>query len=247
MVVIEVAAKLSFSFPVFFHVAILDNTPRGRYKAVHNLICGFDPDDIDNDDVRKYIVANGIVSGYINGNRPISDTLTSRYLSMSREEQINHIRMVGLQQPLLAANALVHLLNTGLIDMDPNDIERYLGLSNSESTEAFLADMLTLAIKHRLKQPLSKATREMLARIRENLNVNDNAPIADSPEDTGLLEDAAHQRIDRIYLSCLLLCAIMNPNLPDTIHSIQPPRLLLPHMTSESLNMSGIATNTAPA
>ena len=70
--------------------------------------------------------------------------------------------------------------------MDPNDIERYLDLSNSESTEAFLADMLTLAIKHRVKQPLSKATREMLVRIRDNLNVSENAPIADSPEDEAL-------------------------------------------------------------
>jgi len=184
-------AKLSFSFPVFFHVAILDNTPRGRYKAVHNLICGFDPDDKDNADVKEYTVANGIVTGYINGNRPISDALTSRYLSMSREEQINHIRMVGLQQPLLAANALVHLLNSGLIDMDPNDIERYLGLSNSESTEAFLADMLTLAIKHRVKQPLSKATREMLVRIRDNLNADDNTSTGEAPEEAAVWEDAA--------------------------------------------------------
>ena len=185
------AAKLSFSFPVFFHVAILDNTPRGRYKAVHNLICGFDPDDKDNDDVREYTVANGIVTGYINGNRPISEALTSRYLSMSREEQINHIQMVGLQQPLLAANALVYLLNSGLIDMDPNDIERYLYLSNSESTEAFLADMLTLAIKHRVKQPLSKATREMLVRIRDNLNADNYASPGASPEDEALPDASA--------------------------------------------------------
>jgi len=177
------AAKLSFSFPVFFHVAILDNTPRGRYKAVHNLICGFDPDDKDNADVREYTVANGIVTGYINGNRPISEALTSRYLGIPREEQINHIRMVELQQPRLAANALVYLFKNGLIDMDPNDIERYLDLSNSEPAEEFLADMLTLAIKHRGKQPLSKATREMLVRIRDNLNANENAPMADSSED----------------------------------------------------------------
>ena len=177
------AAKLSFSFPVFFHVAVLDNTPRGRYKAVHNLICGFDPDDKDNDDVREYTVANGIVTGYINGNRPISEALTSRYLGIPREEQINHIRMVELQQPRLAANALVYLFKNGLIDMDPNDIERYLDLSNSEPAEEFLADMLTLAIKHRGKQPLSKATREMLVRIRDNLNANENAPMADSSED----------------------------------------------------------------
>jgi hypothetical protein len=183
MAVIEMAAKLSFSFPVFFHVAILDNTPRGRYKAVHNLICGFDPDDKDNADVREYTVANGIVTGYINGNRPISEALTSRYLGIPREEQINHIRMVELQQPRLAANALVYLFKNGLIDMDPNDIERYLDLSNSEPAEEFLADMLTLAIKHRGKQPLYKATREMLVRIRDNLNANENAPMADSSED----------------------------------------------------------------
>ena len=183
MAVIEMAAKLSFSFPVFFHVAILDNTPRGRYKAVHNLICGFDPDDKDNAEVREYTVANGIVTGYINGNRPISEALTSRYLGIPREEQINHIRMVELQQPRLAANALVYLFKNGLIDMDPNDIERYLDLSNSEPAEEFLADMLTLAIKHRGKQPLSKATREMLVRIRDNLNANENAPMADSSED----------------------------------------------------------------
>ena len=191
MVVIAVAAKLSFSFPVFFHVAVLDNTPRGRYKAVHNLICGFDPEDKDSDDVREYTVANGIVTGYINGNRPISEALTSRYLSMPRDEQINHIRMVGLQQPRLAANALIHLLKSGLIDMDSSDIERYLELANAESTEAFLSDMLTLAIKHRVKQPLSKATREMLAHIRESLNADENAPISDSPAEATVPEDAA--------------------------------------------------------
>ena len=185
------AARLSFSFPVFFHVAILGNTPRGRYKAVHNLICGFDPDDKDNDDVREYTVANGIVTGYINGNRPISEALTSRYLSIPREEQINHIRMVGLQQPLLAANALVHLLNSGLIDMDPNDTERYLDLFNSEPTEEFLSDMLTLAIKHRVRQPLSKATRAMLAQIRDRLNADDNTSTGDSAEDAAHRMDSA--------------------------------------------------------
>ena len=185
------AAKLSFSFPVFFHVAVLDNTPRGRYKAVHNLICGFDPEDKDSDDVREYTVANGIVTGYINGNRPISEALTSRYLSMPRDEQINHIRMVGLQQPRLAANALIHLLKSGLIDMDSSDIERYLELANAESTEAFLSDMLTLAIKHRVKQPLSKATREMLVRIRDNLNADDNTSTGEAPEEASVREDAA--------------------------------------------------------
>ena len=183
------AARLSFSFPVFFHVAILDNTPRGRYKAVHNLICGFDPDDKDNDDVREYTVANGIVTGYINGNRPISEALTSRYLSMPRKEQINHIRMVGLQQPLLAANALVYLLNSGLIDMDPSDTGRYLDLFNTEPTEEFLSDMLTLAIKHRVRQPLSKATRTMLAHIRESLNADENASRGHLSEDTSLPDE----------------------------------------------------------
>ena len=181
-VVIDV--KLAFSFPVFFHVAVLDNTPRSRYKAVHYLICGFDPDEKDNEAVSEFTVANGIVTGYINGSRPISEILTSRYLRLSREEQIDHIRKVGLQQPRLAANALVQLFKSGMIDMDPDDIQRYLELSNTESTEEFLSDMLTLAIKHRVKQPLSPSVRAMLKAIREGLTANAETASVEVPTET---------------------------------------------------------------
>lgn len=176
--------KLSFSFPVFFHVAVLDNTPRSRYKAVHYLICGFDPEEKDNGAVSEFTVANGIVTGYINGSRPISELLTSRYLSLSREEQVNHIRKVGLQQPRLAANALVQLLKSGMIDMDPDDIERYLELSNTEPTEEFLSDMLTLAIKHRVKQPLSTSVRSMLKSLREGSAADEEASSVEAPTET---------------------------------------------------------------
>ena len=177
------ATKLAFTFPVFFHVAILGNTPRGRYKAVHNLICGFNPDDKGNGEVQEFIVANGIVTGYINGSRPISETLTSRYLGLSREAQINHIRLVGLQQPSLAANALVQLWKSGMIDMDQDDIERYLILSDTESTEEFLSDMLTLAIKHRVKQPLSASVRTMLVNLRDGVAADEGASL-DAAEPT---------------------------------------------------------------
>ena len=60
--------KLDFTFPVFFHTAIVGNTPIGKHRAVQYLIQGYDPEMPE----KEMEVSKSIIAGYITGARPIS-------------------------------------------------------------------------------------------------------------------------------------------------------------------------------
>jgi len=162
----SISRKLVFTFPVFYFTAIFNNTALGKHRATHMLICGFDPDDSSVPDANKLTISNTISTGYISGNRPISENLTSHYLNCSRDDHRNRIRKLGIQNATMAVGALVQLLRSNNLSLDSTSISAMLTLSSSETAEEFLVDMLTLAIKHRVKQPLSKEEQSYLMNLR---------------------------------------------------------------------------------
>ena len=176
----SISRKLVFTFPVFYFTAIINNTALGKHRATHMLICGFDPDDISVPDAKKLTISNTISTGYISGNRPISENLTSHYLNCSRDDHLNRIRKLGIQNPTMAVGALVQLLKSSNLNLDGTSTSAMLTLSSSETAEEFLVDMLTLAIKHRVKQPISKEEQNYLVGLRRAIDNADEVPDADN-------------------------------------------------------------------
>ena len=157
-----IGRKLDFTFPVFFHTAILGNTPIGKHRAVQYLIQGYDPEMPE----KEMEVSKSIIAGYITGTRPISESLTSRFLSLTPAERVEHIKSVSLIHPSDSVNGLVKLMADGNLSMATSDVAKYTDIAKSESADSFLAEMLTLSIKHRIRQKLSASEIEFLTELK---------------------------------------------------------------------------------
>ena len=175
----SISRKLAFTFPVFYFTAIIDNTPLGKHRAAHMLICGFDPDDKSIPATEKLTISNTISTGYISGSRPVSENLTSHFLSSSRADRLSRITKLGIRNSTIAVAALVRLLKSDILNLDGTSISVMLNLSSTESSDEFLVDMLTLAIKHRVKQPLSKEEQSYLMSLRHGVAGSDENTRAD--------------------------------------------------------------------
>lgn len=171
--------KGPFSFPVFFHIAIFGNAALGKYQASHMLIIGKNPDEPEGTE-RDLCFSSSISTLYIRGRRAISKSLTAHFLSLTKDQIIHRIQMVGLKRPSVSVKAILWLLKNDYIDMDPAELENFIGLAEKESPEEYLADMLTLSIKHRGRYPMTEEECDTLVEIRKSIAAGNEPVLTDS-------------------------------------------------------------------
>lgn len=192
---ITIIKRYPFSFPVFFHAAVLGNAAVGKYQAAHMLICGFDPETAT-DQMREYGFSANVGTFYTHGQRGISKALTARFLSLSKDQVINHIRMIGLKRPAVSVKTILWLLKNDHIDMDLTELNGYIDLAEKESSEEYLADMLILAIKHRGRLPLPDEDCDVLVKLGQR--IADGSLTYNTSEMNKKEDDHPHENSDTI-------------------------------------------------
>lgn len=134
----------ALNFPIFFYAALKNNIALSQQDAVCILLVGI---PYTKSDSSQKIIQPSIISGYINGTKPIAKDTCLEYIHLSSEERMNRLKDIGISMPGAAVNALVFLLQNSYITIDASTKNRLLSIPYSTEPLFFLNEVLYEAIK----------------------------------------------------------------------------------------------------
>lgn len=133
---------LLLNFPTFYQSAIKNNTSLPQFNAVSVLLLG---------NVRDQCMEESIddpsVSGYVSGKKPIRKSILTPLLSLSHEEAVRRLHMLGIQDIQRMVDALAALIGE-VSNLSSTAKAPLLELMKTSGTEYdFVAEVFLLSVK----------------------------------------------------------------------------------------------------
>lgn len=133
---------LLLNFPTFYQSAIKNNTSLPQFNAVSVLLLG---------DVRDQCTEESIddpsVSGYVSGKKPIRKSILTPLLSLSHEEAVRRLHMLGIQDIQRMVDALTALIGE-VSNLSSTAKAPLLELMETSGAEYdFVAEVFLLSVK----------------------------------------------------------------------------------------------------
>lgn len=152
---------IPLTFATFYTCGIKQSTNLTQRDCINLLLKGYlGSDSID-------ILSDSVCSNYVKGKKNLTNDLRVKLLYLTKEEAINRLNKINIQDFTLVANALSNLIvNSSLPD---NEKKRLVNCYESKAELTFVAEVFLSCLKGDNFHPLTKASVNALEGYRYNI------------------------------------------------------------------------------
>ncbi len=152
--------NMPLTFATFYICGIKQSTNLTQRNCINLLLKGSIGSDSSD------ILSDSVCSNYVKGKKNLTNDLRVQLLNLTKEEAINRLNKINIQDFTIVAIALFTLVtNSSLPD---NEKRRLLKCSDSNDELAFIAEVFLSCLKRDNIYPLSNASIDTLESYRHN-------------------------------------------------------------------------------